>query len=320
MENRLELFRQWDAAGRRENGEMWDMMVNDRTGKFIPKGQELELGMDCHDGFAVGNDGVNEYVMTYPTMKEVMDSPRMKNRIENYVGQAVDDTGICTGDIALTFGEVVQMQGWRQAAKEAEDLIAHTPDWMMQAAFERVKPMVEKYNEEVVVPQVKEIDNRFLTGLTAIAKSKGYDDYKQLINMALKPGPKTDEEKKVLQSVQERIDRMRPYIDAAKEAVHEKLKDFRSRELAAGIRQIRQGMERMSDIRLVRHTNGDRSVRCRIDGVQQPMRKLERELMVQVKENEPESIRAAAARSFMADILPGQAEQQLRQRNRGMAR
>ena len=190
----------------------------------------------------------------------------------------------------------------------------------MQAAFERVKPMVEKYNEEVVVPQVKEIDNRFLTGLTAIAKSKGYDDYKHLIDMALKPGPKTDEEKTVLQSVQERIDQMRPYIDAAKEAVHEKLKDFRSRELAAGIRQIRQGMERMSDIRLVRHTNGDRSVRCRIDGVQQPMRKLERELMVQVKENEPESIRAAAARSFMADILPGQAEQQLRQRNRGMAR
>ena len=76
----------------------------------------------------------------------------------------------------------------------------------------------------------------------------------------------------------------------------------------------------MSDIRLVRHTNGDCSVRCKIDGVQQPMRKLGREFAINMKENEPESIRAAAVRSFMADILPGQAEKQVRQHNRGMGR
>ena len=320
MKDKLELFRQWDAAGRRDDGEIWDMMVGDRTGKFIPKGEDIELAMYCHDGFAVGNDGAKEYVMTYPTMKEVMDSPKMQGRIENYVGQAVTDTGICTGDIALTFGEVVQVQDYRQAAREAEDLIAHTPDWLMAAAFERIKGTVEKYNEEVVVPQIKQIEQRFQTSMDAAAKSKGYDNFKHLIDMALKPGDKTEHEKSVLQGVQRYIDQMRLYIDDAKEAVNEKLKDFRNRELAGSIRQIRQAVDRMSDIRLVRHTNGDCSVRCKIDGVQQPMRKLGREFAINMKENEPESIRAAAARSFMADILPAQAEKQVRQHNRGMGR
>ena len=57
--------------------------------------------------------------MFYPTSLDVYMSDSMQQKIRDYVGQAVVDTGIIPADIALTYGKVKMVQ---QAPKEQEQV------------------------------------------------------------------------------------------------------------------------------------------------------------------------------------------------------
>lgn len=98
------MYHHWDSTGRKEKGYRTEILVNDE--KFFPNNEETEIEFDIHDGFAVGEYENKEYVMFYPTALDVYMSDSMQQKIRNYVGQAVADTGIIPADIALTYGKM----------------------------------------------------------------------------------------------------------------------------------------------------------------------------------------------------------------------
>lgn len=111
------MFHHWDSTGRKENGYRTEMLVNDE--KYFPNNEETEIEFDIHDGFAVGTHEGQEYIMFYPTSLDVYMSDSMQQKIRDYVGQAVVDTGIIPADIALTYGKVKMVQ---QAPKQQEQV------------------------------------------------------------------------------------------------------------------------------------------------------------------------------------------------------
>lgn len=102
------MYHHWDSTGRKEEGYRTEMLVNDE--KYFPNVEETEIEFDIHDGFAVGTHEGQEYVMFYPTALDVYMSDSMQQKIRDYVGQAVADTGIIPADIALTYGKVKMVQ------------------------------------------------------------------------------------------------------------------------------------------------------------------------------------------------------------------
>lgn len=98
------MYHEWERLGRPTKGEENEFGITDQ--KLFGHKDEVEISFDVHDGFAVGVVEDMEYVMTYPTLHQVSYSEGMQQKIENYVGQPVIDTGICPHDIALTYGEI----------------------------------------------------------------------------------------------------------------------------------------------------------------------------------------------------------------------
>ena len=79
---------------------------------------EYELSFDVFDGFAVASYEGKEYVMLYPTVRQVLQSSQLYQEVENYVGQAVIDTGVIPNDILLTLGEITY--SWPLSTKLAD--------------------------------------------------------------------------------------------------------------------------------------------------------------------------------------------------------
>ena len=79
---------------------------------------EYELSFDVFDGFAVASYEGKEYVMLYPTVRQVLQSSHLYQEVENYVGQAVIDTGVVPNDILLTLGEITY--SWPLSTKLAD--------------------------------------------------------------------------------------------------------------------------------------------------------------------------------------------------------
>ncbi|MBO5740973.1 MAG: hypothetical protein J6R54_03195, partial [Bacteroidaceae bacterium] len=77
-----------------------------------------ELSFDVFDGFAVASYEGKEYVMLYPTVRQVLQSSQLYQEVENYIGQAVIDTGVVPNDILLTLGEITY--SWPLSTKLAD--------------------------------------------------------------------------------------------------------------------------------------------------------------------------------------------------------
>jgi len=68
----------------------------------------VEINFEIHDGFAVGCHQGREYLMLYPIVSDVQQSPRLLDTVENYMGERlVDGAAPALRDIAVTFGKIV---------------------------------------------------------------------------------------------------------------------------------------------------------------------------------------------------------------------
>lgn len=114
------MYHHWDSTGRKEEGYRTEMLVNDN--RYFPDNEETEIEFDIHDGFAVGEHEGKEYVMFYPTALDVYMSDSMQQKIRDYVGQAVADTGIIPADIALTYGKVKIVQPAPQQQEQMDEI------------------------------------------------------------------------------------------------------------------------------------------------------------------------------------------------------
>lgn len=94
----------WSRSGRKHDLYEVEMSVYDR--KFF-KDEEPDIPFLVFDGFAVGSYEDKQYIMYYPTVREVKKNSAKYQQVENYCGQRVIDTGVCPEDVALTFGKIV---------------------------------------------------------------------------------------------------------------------------------------------------------------------------------------------------------------------
>lgn len=86
-------------------GEINDIVLVDEN-VFHDK-DEYCVDMVFYDGFAVEiTKDENPIILLYPTVEEVDKDLYMQRTIENYVGEAVTETGIVYHDIAVVYGEV----------------------------------------------------------------------------------------------------------------------------------------------------------------------------------------------------------------------
>lgn len=110
------LFHLWNSTGRKLRGEENEVCVCGRHLNLDD--DEYELSFDVFDGFAVASYEGKEYVMLYPTVRQVLQSSHLYQEVENYVGQAVIDTGVVPNDILLTLGEIIY--SWPLSTKLAD--------------------------------------------------------------------------------------------------------------------------------------------------------------------------------------------------------
>ena len=101
-------YAQWVKDGSREKGQEMEILINDK--KLFPNREEVEINFKIFDGFAVGLYQGLEYVMKYPTVKKVETYESLYDKVRDYVGQRVDDTGVEPEDVALTLGEITQVR------------------------------------------------------------------------------------------------------------------------------------------------------------------------------------------------------------------
>lgn len=86
-------------------GEINDIVLVDEN--VFHDNDEHCVDMIFYDGFAVEiTEDKNPIILLYPTVEEVNKDLYMQRTIENYVGEAVTETGIVYHDIAVVYGEV----------------------------------------------------------------------------------------------------------------------------------------------------------------------------------------------------------------------
>ncbi len=100
----------WKSTGRKGENCPVEMYIVDK--KLFKTEEEVEIPFYIFDGFAVGTFESKQYIMHYPTVKEVMKSKSKYQQVENYCGQRVMDTGVYPEDIALTFGVIEKGIQW----------------------------------------------------------------------------------------------------------------------------------------------------------------------------------------------------------------
>ena len=100
------LYAKWVMDGCKKKGQEMDMVIFDE--KRFPGKEEVEMDFRIFDGFAVSEYQGREYVMTYPTVKEVKANESLFDEVRAYVGSRVDETELYAEDIALTMGEITQ--------------------------------------------------------------------------------------------------------------------------------------------------------------------------------------------------------------------
>ena len=131
------MYHTWNEQGRKTKGEEWDIMVNDK--KLFPHNEETGIIFDVHDGFAVGEYLGSEYLMTYPTMRQVTLNSSMRNRISNYIGTAVSATRIMPYDVAMNYGIIVDVHPVdRQIDWQTQKAIHLNANFRQDAMFEAI--------------------------------------------------------------------------------------------------------------------------------------------------------------------------------------
>ena len=87
----------------------------------------MYLWFEFHDGIAFecaeDKSAEKQLVLLYPTMKKCLETPGMKVKVENNVGEAAGIEGINFHDIALTFGKACFREDLEALSGEPDTLI-----------------------------------------------------------------------------------------------------------------------------------------------------------------------------------------------------